>query len=156
MSSGIERRPARQISRYPGYERNHVIEQPDLRLVEEGPEIPHHRGRQHHRQQDDGGPEAVALELLVDQPGQAEADNHLQEHGPAQEVRRDLQGVPDVAVAEHAAVVVEPDELDRLVQPVGPVVGERQPNGPQQRKYVDRQQEHDGRRDEQPGDGAVR
>jgi hypothetical protein len=46
------------------------VEQADLRLVQKGPEVADHGGRQHHRDQDQRGPEAVAAELAVDQIGQ--------------------------------------------------------------------------------------
>ena len=83
-----------------GEEAHRVVEQADLRLVEEGPEVAHHRRRQHHRDQDQRGPEAVAAELAVDQVGQREADQRLQRDGPEQEVRGGLHRAPDVGVGE--------------------------------------------------------
>ena len=92
-----------------GEERHRVVEEADLRLVEEGPEVADHRRRQHHRDQDQRGPEAVAAELAVDQVGEREADQRLQRDGPEQEVRRRLHRLPDVGVGEDRDVVVDAD-----------------------------------------------
>ncbi len=54
-----------------GEERDDVIEQADLRLVQEGPEVPDDRRREHHRQEDDRGPHPVSAELLVDSQASA-------------------------------------------------------------------------------------
>ena len=139
-----------------GEEGDHVVEQPDLRLVEEGPEVADHRRRQHHRQHDDRGPQIVAAEFLVDQVGQREADQHLEEDRPEQEMRRRLHRVPDTRVVQDGVVIVQPDPFDRAVGPVGAEVRQAQPDRPDQREDVDRQQQRDGRRHEYPGDGAVR
>ena len=139
-----------------GEERDEVIEQADLRLVEEGPEIADHRRRQHHRQEDQRGPEAVAAEALVDQVGEAEADQGLDGDGPQDEMRRHLHVVPDVGIGQHALVVAQAHPQHRLVRPVGAEVREGEPDRPDQREDVDREQQGDRRRDEQPGDRPVR
>ena len=132
-----------------------VVEEPDLRLVEEAPEVPHHRRRQHHRDQDHRGPEGVAAELAVDQVGEPEAEHGLDDDGPEHEVRRRLHRDPDVGVGQQPLVVAQPHPLDLGVRPVGAVVGEAEPDRPDQREDVDRQQQHDRRGDEQPGDRPV-
>ena len=83
-----------------GEERDGVVEEPDLRLIEELPEIADHRRRQHHRHEDDGRPEAVAAELAVDQIGEREADQRLEHDRPEDEMRGHLHRVPDVGIAE--------------------------------------------------------
>ncbi len=71
-------------------------------------------------------------------------------------MRGRLHGEPDVLVAEDARVVVDPDVLQHLVGTIGAVVREGQPDRPDQRKDVDRQEEDNGRRDEDPRDRPVR
>src|SRR5437868_4515352 len=57
-----------------GCERDRVVEQADLRLEQEFPEITDHGRRQHHRNENNRGPEAVSPETSIDQTGQGEAD----------------------------------------------------------------------------------
>ena len=70
-------------------------------------------------------------------------------------MRRHLHRVPDVGVGQDALVVAQADALDLGVRPVRAVVGEGEIDRPDQREDVDREQQQDRRRDEQPGDGAV-
>jgi len=140
---------------HPGQERDRAVEQPDLRLQQEGPEITHHRRRQHHRQQDDRGPETVAAESAVDQQRQTEPQHKFERDRPQHEMRGRLHGGPHVGIGQYVAVVVEADIGDRGIGAVGPVVGEGKLDRPQQREDIDRQQQYDRRRDEQPGDGPV-
>ena len=139
----------------PGEERDHVIEQADLRLVQEGPEIADHGRRQHHRDQDQRGPEAMAAELAIDQIGQREADDGLQQDRPEHEMRRRLHALPDFRVRQDRLVVIEPDIAQRRVGAVGAVVREGELDRPDQREEVDREQQDHRRRDEEPGDGPV-
>ena len=139
-----------------GQQRHRVVPQPDLRLVEKRPEVADHRRRQHHRNQDHRGPEVVAAKAPVDQVGEREADQRLQQDRPEQEVRGRLHRGPDIGVVQDRHVVIDADVDHRRIGPVGAVVGERQPDRPDQRKDVDRQQQHDRRRDEQPRQRAVR
>jgi hypothetical protein len=48
------------------------------------------------------------------------------------------------------------DEVERLVRAVGAVVGQTEPDRPDQREDVDGEQEEHRRPDEEPGDGPVR
>ena len=120
-----------------------------------GPENADHRRREHHRQQDHRGPEAVPSELSVDEERQTEADDDLENHRPAQEVRGRLQVLPDVLFVEDAFVVAQTDPLDVRIGPVCPEVREAEPDGPQQREDVDGEQNQDCRGDEEPDDGSV-
>ena len=79
----------------------------------------------------------------------------LQQDRPEHEMRRRLHRRPDVRVGQHRLVVVDADIRGRRVRTVGAVVGEREPDRPDQREDVDRQQQDDRRRDEQPGDGPI-
>src|SRR5437762_3420951 len=63
--------------------------------------------------------------------------------------------VPYLRVRQYVAVVVETDEPDRCIRTIGPIVGERELDRPQQREDVDRQQQQYRRRNEQPGDRSV-
>ena len=92
-----------------GEEGDDVVEQADLRLVEERPEIADDGRRQHHRQQDDRGPEAVAAEFLVDQPGEAEAKHGLDDDGPEHEMRRHLHRRPDIRIGQDRLVPIDPE-----------------------------------------------
>ena len=139
----------------PGEEGDDVIEQPDLRLVEKRPEIADDRRRQHHRDQDDRRPQPMAAEFAVDQIGEREAEQRLDSDRRQHEACRHLHGLPDVRVAEQVGIMLEAQPPHRCIRPIRPIIRERQPNGPDQREDVDRQQQHDGRRDEQPGDRAV-
>ena len=67
-----------------------MIEEPGLRLIEEGPEVSHHRRREHHRDQDHRSPEAVAAELAVDEIGEQKAQHRLDDDGGDDEARRHL------------------------------------------------------------------
>ena len=93
-----------------GEEADQVVERPDLRLEQQGPEIADHRGRQHHRQQDDGRPEAVAAEFLVDEQRETEADQHLQRDRPEHEMRGDLEVRPNVLIGQDVDIIVDADE----------------------------------------------
>jgi hypothetical protein len=73
-----------------------VIEQPDLRLKQERPEVPDDRRRQHHRQEDDGRPCAVAGKPPVDQQRQTEAEHDLEQDRPEDEMRGRLHRRPDI------------------------------------------------------------
>jgi len=136
-------------------ERDDVGEQAYLRLVEEAPEVANHGGAQHHRNQNDRGPEGVPTELAIDQVGKAEPDECLERDGPEHKVSGGLHGDPDVAVAQDALIVGEADILDDLIGAVGAIVREAQPDRPQQREDVNRQKKYHGRGDEQPGQRSV-
>ncbi len=158
----IDQGPARRaqhreaVGRDAGEEFDDVVHHPDLRLVEEGPEVADDRGGQHHRQHDQRGQDVVALELAVDEPGEREADQDLEEDGPDQEMRRGGHVRPDVLIGQDALVIAQADPLDLGIRFVRGVVGERKTDGPDQRKDVDRQQQEDRGGHEDPGDGPVR
>ena len=105
---------------------------------------------------DDRGPQVVAFEFLVDQIGQREADQNLQDDRPDQEMRGGLHRVPDVGVGQDALVVAQTDPFNIAVRTVDAEVREAQPDRPDQRKDVHRQQQEDRRRYEDPGDRAIR
>ncbi len=132
-----------------------VVERPDLRLEQQGPEVAHDRRGQHHRQQDDGRPEAMAAELLVDEQRETQADQNLQRDRPKHEMRGDLEVRPNILVGEDVDIIVDADEPGRGRQ-VGHQAGERQPDRPDQRKDVDREQQQHRRQDEKPGDRPIR
>ena len=136
-------------------EAHDIVEEPDLRLEKQRPEIADDGGRQHHRQEDDRRPEAVGAELTVDEQRQTEADDHLQRNRPDDEMRCHLHALPDILIGQDVDVVGESDEAQRRVRQVRFVIGEREPDRPEQRKDIDRQQQHDRRRDEEPGDAAI-
>jgi len=92
-------------------EPDHVVEEADLRLIEEGPEIADDGGRQHHRDQDHGGPEAMAAELAVDEVGEREAEQRLDGDGRDDEARRHLHAVPDVGIGQQVGIAFEPSHL---------------------------------------------
>ena len=106
-----------------GEKADQVVERPDLRLEQQGPEVAHDRRGQHHRQQDDGRPEAVAAEFLVDEQRQSEADQDLQRDRPEDEMRRDLEVRPQVLIGENIDIIVDADECGRRGQ-VGHEAGE--------------------------------
>ena len=68
---------------------------------------------------------------------------------------RGLHGGPGAFVSQDPDVIPQPDELDLFVRAVGPVVGEGKPHGPDQREDVDRKEEKDRRRHEEPCDRPV-
>ena len=135
--------------------RDQVVVQADLGLKQEAPERPHHGRGQHHRQQDDRGPQAVAAETLVDQQRKREAEQHLEQDRPEHEMRRDLHRMPDVGIGENTAVVLQPHPVRAPAGPIRLEIGEGELDGPDQREDIDRQQQQDGRSDKDPGDGAV-
>ena len=126
-----------------------------MRLIKELPEVADHRRRQHHRQHDDRGPQVVALEFLVDQIGECEADQHLKKDRPEQEVRGRLHVQPDVAVGQDTLVIAQADVLHLAPRAVGFEIGKAEPDGPDQRKDVDGQQQEYRGADEDPRNGAV-
>ena len=136
-------------------EGNRVVEQSDLRLIEELPEISDHGRRQHHRDQDHRGPESVPAEFSVDQVGESEADQRLEHDRPDDEMRGHLHPVPDVGIGQDALVEAQSDVLDLGVRPVRPVVGEREIDRPDQRKDIDRKKQEDRRSDEEPRKHAI-
>ena len=138
-----------------GKKRNDVVKEPDLRLVEERPEITHDRRRKHHRDEDDSRPEPVPSKATVDEVGKREAQHGLQQDRPEQEMGGRLHRRPNVRIGEHRNVVVDADVGDRRIRPVGAIVRERKVDRPDQRKDVDREQQHDRRRDEEPGNDPI-
>ena len=139
-----------------GEEGDDVIEETDLRLIQEGPKIPDNGGRQHHRQHYDRRPEIVAFEFPVDEPCQPETDQHLKQQCPEQEMRSGLHREPDVAVGKDAFVVAQSNPFDISVGSICPVVRETQADRPCERKDVYCEKQEDRRSDERPCDGAVR
>ena len=134
-----------------------VVERPDLRLKQQCPEIADDGGRQHHRQQDDRRPETVRAELPVDQQRQAEADDDLQRDRPDHETRGRLQAGPNVLVGQDVdcncpgrqSASADTDMLRlRLVKDSRII----QING----KMLIASSSSDRRRDEQPGNAAIR
>ena len=132
-----------------------VVKDPGLGLIDVGPKGPDHRGREHHGQQDQRGPGRMPLELAIDEQRQAEAEQHLKEHRPANKMRGRLQIAPDVLAGQQALVVACADPLHLPARLIGAVVGEGQHNRPDQRKDVDRQQQQDRRQNEDPGHHAI-
>ena len=65
------------------------------------------------------------LELAVDEPGQGEADDHLQDDGPDQEMRGGGHVRPDVFVGQNPRVVANADPLHLGIGFVRGIVGER-------------------------------
>ena len=139
-----------------GEEGDDVVEQPDLRLVEEPPEIADHRRRQHHRDQDHRGPEAVAAEFAVDQIGEREADAPSAARSSRTRNAPWPASPPRCPGRSGSTGSCRCRPLHRRIGPVGAVIGEGELDRPDQRKDVDRQQQDDRRRDEQPGDRPVR
>ena len=149
-----DHREARRIRA--GKEGDHIVEKADLRLIQEGPEIADNRRGQHHRKHDDRRPQIVALEFLVDQIGQREADQHLQNNGPDQEMRRRLHRVPDIWISQDASIVSQPNPFDIIVRAVHPEIGEAQPDRPDQRKDINGEQQKDRRRHKYPSNRSIR
>src|ERR1043166_3697547 len=67
-----------------------------------------------------------------------------------------LHGRPDVRIGYDRNVVVDAYVAHRRTRTVGAVIGERQPDRPDQREDVDREQKQDGGSDEDPGYDPVR
>src|SRR6266702_4347326 len=98
----------------------------------------------------------MATELLVDQEGKAEPEHGLDQHGPNHEMRRYLHRRPDVRIGQDRLIPICPQPYCRRVRPIGAVIGERQIDSPDKWEDIDRQQQHDSRRDEKPGERLVR
>src|SRR4029077_881877 len=126
-----------------GQQADDVVERPDLRLKQQGPEIAYYGGGKHHRQQDDGRPETVRAELTVDEQRKPEADHDLHGDRTDDETSSHLQAVPNVLVGQDIDIVVEADEADRQVRHAEIETGEGEPDHPDQRKDVDREQQGD-------------
>ena len=66
----------------------------------------------------------MATEPSVDQPGEREADDRLEQDRPEYEMGGGLHRRPNVRVGENGRVVVQADILDDRIGAVGPVIGE--------------------------------
>ena len=97
----------------------------------------------------------MPAELPVDEQRQAEPDQHLEQDRPEDEMRRRLHRCPDVGIGQDVDVVVDADGSVLHPPHVRLVVRERHVDGPQQREDVDREQQHDRWRDEEPRDRAI-
>src|SRR5258708_31927489 len=98
----------------------------------------------------------MTTELTIDQQGKAETEQNLERDRPEHKVRRRLHRLPDIGIAQDAAVVVETDVADRRVRSVRAEIRERELERPQQRENVDCQQQQHRGCNEQPCDGPVR
>jgi hypothetical protein len=97
----------------------------------------------------------MAAELAIDEIGEREADQGLQDDGPDDKMSGRLHGRPNVRVGQDGMIIVGAEIADGGVGAVGAVVCEREVDRPHQGKDVDRQQQHHGRGDEHPRDGLV-
>lgn len=97
---------------------------------------------------------SLPFEFFVDQVCQREADEHLKEECPEQEMRCGLHIQPDVAVTKDAFVIAGADPLDLAIS-VSFEIGKAKPDGPDQREDIDRQQQEDRRAHEDPRNGAI-
>jgi hypothetical protein len=81
---------------------------------------------------------------VVYEERQTEADQDLQRDRPKHEMRSDLEVRPKILIGEDVDIVIDADETGGVRQ-VGHQAGEGEPDCPDQRKNVDReQQDHRG------------
>ena len=94
--------------------------------------------------------------MAVDQQRQTKSDDDLQDNSRDHKLSGRLQANPHVLIGEDITVIVQADEPQRQIGHAQIEAGERQPDHPDQREDVDRQQQRNCRRYEQPGDSAIR
>ncbi len=98
----------------------------------------------------------MTAEFTVDEIGEPKSDGRLKRNRPEHEMRGRLHRSPHISRAQDVAIPLGAEIDERPVGTIGLIVGEGQINRPDQRKDIDRQQEHDSRRDKEPSDGTIR
>src|SRR5439155_14841725 len=104
---GVEVRQPVQLTDRNAHAAQRLIEQADVRLIDEAPHDRDDHRRYRPRDEREGPREPQEIQALLEQDREAEPEDVLKERRRERPDDPDLEGLPEQVVAEEARVVVE-------------------------------------------------
>src|SRR4029450_4313743 len=99
---------------------------------------------------DQGAQKIAAAEFEVEEERDHDGDHRFQPYRDDREIERATEGGVEIGIGQRPSIVLEPDPADDLAARRYFLVGEAQPCRLEQRRYRNRSENEESRRQQQP------